>query len=119
MRDDSDGYWRAVLGANLVSGIPDLSQDPIFLAGDPAEVAKEVFALPVAKWSSFLSPIKERVEGQERFSPKGNDSPISEREWFRAFRSAATEIANAATPIRKAQMTWVLEGRLGFLDVEN
>ncbi len=109
--------FRALIsGIALREGLPRYADERIFLDADPATVAQRLFAGPPTHWSDFLRPFKDRIRSQEgTFRP--DEHPVAcERDWLMQFRAYAAELAEASTPVRRAQIRAALADYLSFLD---
>ena len=113
---DPERYRAALGGGNAALGIPDLNEDPVFLAADPTALASRIFALHSERWHRFLSPFKDRIERQDFLTTHHADNRPTERDWLRNFRAAAHEVAEKSTPLKRQQILHVLRGYLAFLD---
>lgn len=113
---DPERYRAALAGGNDALGIPNLKEDPVFLATDPASLATRIFALHPDRWHQCLSPFKDRIERQERLATQHADNRTTERNWLLAFRTAAEVIAAQSTPLERQQILRALRGYLAFLD---
>ncbi|MFN4154577.1 MAG: P-loop NTPase fold protein [Paracoccaceae bacterium] len=113
---DPTRFTQAVYGhGDISSGIPNLREEPVFLAGDAEKVAGRVFALPPSRWSKFLSPMERRIDRQEFLARDRADGRATERNWLIAFRDAAQLLSKECSPLKSAQMRHALQ-HLSFLD---
>lgn len=109
--------FRAVISFDgRREGLPRYADDRIFLDADPATVAQRVFACPPTHWPDFLGPFKDRIRFQEGSDKRGESTPPSERDWLRQFLAHAAELAEASSPVRRAQIVQALAWSLKFLD---
>lgn len=117
LRNDPIRFFVALVqGGDRRRGIPDLQEQQIFLAADPQSVAGEVFDLSPDRWRTFLSPMRDRQRHLDFRAGQAGQPPNRERQWLLDFRNRARELAEAATPIRRAQILWAVNHHLAFLD---
>jgi hypothetical protein len=113
---DPERYRAALGGGNAALGIPDLNEDPVFLAADPTALASRIFAFHPDRWHRFLSPFKDRIERQDFLTTHHADNRPTGGDWLRNFRTAAHEVAEKSTALKRQQIFHVLRGYLAFLD---
>lgn len=103
-------------GKDVRDELANFADERIFLDADPEAVARRVFASPPNNWHAFLGPFKDRIYYQEGSDRRGESTPPSERNWLLQFRTHAAELAEASSPVRRAQIRDALDEYLSFLD---
>ena len=117
LKSDPDRFFVAIRKeGDLAKGIPDLSKQQVFLAAEAPEVAQEVLALAPDRLRRFLSPMERRQRDLNSYATQEGGPPNRERQWLLDFRKRAWELAEASSPIRRAQILMVVNDCLAFLD---
>ncbi len=122
LQSDVEGFVLAISGRGARKDIPDYSREPIFSAADPAEVARVLLSLPPEQMLAALRPFKDRMIQLRANATTSTDQETAgnaehpEHIFLRRLRDEAIHVADAATPIRAAQIRNALHWHFGFLD---
>lgn len=110
LKDDPAGFRAALVQDGPPPKGLASHDDPVFLAGDPVQVAATLLEMDASAWRVFARTMEDRLGRQARPALE------PERDWLRSMHAAASQKLEGKVSVEAAQIHHVLARSFDFLN---